>query len=79
MITFTRTFWLDTDARSEAMAKIQRLYTEVMPLQPGYIASNLIFAQDGNQLTAVANWESEEQFLALQDTDAFRDLARYIG
>ncbi len=79
MVTFTRTFWLDSDNKAETMEKVKRLYTEVMPVQPGYIASNLVFNQDGTELRAIANWESEEQFLALQDTEAFRDLARYVG
>jgi heme-degrading monooxygenase HmoA len=79
MITFSRTFLLPQDNRDTATEKIRHLYTEVMPLQSGFIASKLDFSEDGSQVVAIANWESEERFIALQETEAFRDLARQIG
>ncbi len=79
MITFTRTFLLPPDDRESATRKIKRLYTEVMPVRSGFIASKLNVSEDGSRVVAIANWESEDQFIALQDTEAFRDLARQLG
>jgi heme-degrading monooxygenase HmoA len=79
MITFSRTFLLPRDNRDTAIEKIRHLYTEVMPIRAGFIASKLDFSEDGSCVVAIANWESEEQFIALQETEAFRELARQIG
>jgi heme-degrading monooxygenase HmoA len=79
MITFTRTFLLPQDNPEIALKKIKHLYTEVMPTQAGFIASQLEFIDGGKRVVAMANWESEEKFIAIQNTDAFRNLARQIG
>jgi heme-degrading monooxygenase HmoA len=79
MITFTRTFVLPADDPEIASRKIQHLYTEVMPVRSGFIASKLDISEDGSRVVATANWESEDSFIALQETDAFRDLAKQIG
>jgi heme-degrading monooxygenase HmoA len=79
MITFTRTFLLPQDNSETALNKIKHLYTEVMPTQAGFIASQLEFIEEGKRVVATANWESEEQFIAIQNTNAFRELARQIG
>jgi heme-degrading monooxygenase HmoA len=79
MITFTRTFLLPQNNPEIALNKIKHLYKEVMPTQPGFIASQLEFIDGGKRIVAIANWESEEQFIALQNTNAFRELARHIG
>jgi heme-degrading monooxygenase HmoA len=79
MKTFTRTFILPQDNPETALEKIKRLYTEVMPIRSGFIASKLDISEDGSRVVAIANWESEDQFIALQETEAFNDLARQIG
>lgn len=79
MITFTRTFILPVENRETAIEKIQHLYTEVMPVRSGFIASKLNFSDDRSRVVAIANWQSEEEFIALQETEAFQDLARSIG
>ncbi len=79
MLTFTRTFVLPADDRDTAIEKIKRLYTEVMPVRSGFIASKLNFSDDRSRVVAIANWESEAGFIALQETEAFQDLARQIG
>lgn len=79
MKTFSRTFILAQDEREIIIQKIKHLYTEIMPLQLGFIASKLDFTEDKSQVLAIANWSNEDQFLALQDTPAFKDLARQVG
>lgn len=77
MITFSKTFPLESGQKDSRFEDIRKLYTEVLPLQAGFIGSNLILNQEGTEVTAIANWENEEKLIAVQDLDSFKDL--HIG
>lgn len=77
MITLSKTFILESGKKDTRFEEIRKLYTEVLPLQPGYIGSNLILNEQETEVTAIANWENEEKLVAVQDLDAFKAL--HIG
>nr|MCM0592869.1 antibiotic biosynthesis monooxygenase [Gloeotrichia echinulata DEX184] len=47
---------------------------EVVKHQPGFISAKLFQSDDGTRVTAIANWESAENLLALRETQGFKDL-----
>lgn len=77
MITLSKTFILESGKKDTRFEEIRKLYTEVLPLQAGYIGSNLILNEQETEVTAIANWENEEKLVAVQDLDAFKAL--HIG
>lgn len=74
MITLSKTFNLESGKKDSRFEEIRKLYTEVLPLQPGYISSNLILNEQETEVTAVANWENQDKLVALQDLDLFKEL-----
>jgi hypothetical protein len=77
MITLSKTFILESGKKDSRFEEIRKLYTEVLPLQVGYIGSNLILNEQETEVTAIANWENEEKLVAVLDLDSFKDL--HIG
>lgn len=77
MITLSKTFILESGKKDKRFEEIRKLYTEVLPLQVGYIGSNLILNEQETEVTAIANWENEEKLVAVQDLDSFKAL--HIG
>lgn len=77
MITLSKTFILESGKKDTRFEEIRKLYTEVLPLQAGYISSNLILNEQETEVTVIANWENEEKLVAVQDLDSFKDL--HIG
>lgn len=74
MITLSKTFPLESGKKDSQFEKIRKIYTEVLPLQPGFISSNLILNEQETEVTAIANWENQEKLVALQGIDLFDDL-----
>ncbi|PSF37115.1 hypothetical protein C7H19_11800 [Aphanothece hegewaldii CCALA 016] len=74
MITLSKTFILDSGKKDSRFEKLRKLYTEILPLQVGYISSNLILNEQETEVTAIANWEDEEKLVAVQDLDSFKEL-----
>lgn len=74
MITFVNVFTVLPEKQQDAFKAIQKVYTDVVALQPGFIAAKLIVSDDGVRVTAIANWESEEDLKALRNTQGFKDL-----
>jgi hypothetical protein len=77
VITLSKTFILNSGKKDSRFEEIRKLYTEVLPLQVGFISSNLILNEQETEVTAIANWENEEKLVALQDIESFQDL--HIG
>ncbi|MBW4682727.1 MAG: antibiotic biosynthesis monooxygenase [Microcoleus vaginatus WJT46-NPBG5] len=74
MITFVNVFTVLPEKQQDAFQAIQKVYTDVVAHQPGFIAAKLIVSDDGVRVTAIANWESEENLKALRNTQGFKDL-----
>lgn len=74
MITFVNVFTVLPEKQQDAFQAIQKVYTDVVAHQPGFISANLIVSDDGVRVTAIARWESEENLKALRNTQGFKDL-----
>ncbi|MBD2043642.1 antibiotic biosynthesis monooxygenase family protein [Microcoleus sp. FACHB-672] len=74
MITFVNVFTVLPEKQQDAFQAIQKVYTEVVAHQPGFITAKLIVSDDSTRVTAIANWESEENLKALRNTQGFKDL-----
>ena len=79
MITYTKTYTLQPEQKALVFPKLRKLYTEVFPVQVGYLSSQLVINADGTQVTAISNWEDEEKLVAFQQSDLFRDVAYQIA
>jgi heme-degrading monooxygenase HmoA len=79
MVTYTKTYTLQPEQKALVFPKLRKLYTEVFPVQVGYLSSQLVINADGTQVTAISNWEDEEKLVAFQQSDLFRDVAYQIA
>jgi heme-degrading monooxygenase HmoA len=67
MITFVNMFIVKIGQQNAAFAGIQQVYTEVVKFQEGFISAMLLKSDDGNTVTAIAQWETA---LVVQKTPA---------
>ena len=74
MVTFINIFTVKPEKQQQALQNIQRVYQEVVRTQPGFISAELLQSNDGNRVTAIARWESQENVAALRDNQEFKDL-----
>lgn len=74
MVTFINIFTVKPEKQQQALQNIQRVYQEVVRNQPGFISAELLQSNDGNRVTAIARWESEENVATLRDNQKFKDL-----
>lgn len=74
MITFVNVFTVLPDKQQAAFEAISRVYMEVVKHQPGFVEAKLLVSDDGTRVTAVAHWESEENLVAMRQTQGFQDL-----
>jgi heme-degrading monooxygenase HmoA len=74
MITFVNMFTVKTGQQNAAFAGIQQVYTEVVKFQEGFISAMLLKSDDGNTVTAIAQWETEENLTKLSQNPRFREL-----
>jgi heme-degrading monooxygenase HmoA len=79
MVTYTKTYTLKLEQKDVVLPKLQKLYTEVFPVQLGYLSSQLVVNADGTQVTATSNWEDEEKLIAFQQSDLFQSLAYQVA
>ena len=79
MVTYTKTYTLNPEQKAVVFPKLKKLYTEVFPVQLGYLSSQLVLNADETQVTAISNWEDEEKLIAFQQSDLFRDLAFQVA
>ncbi|MGL5871837.1 MAG: antibiotic biosynthesis monooxygenase family protein [Xenococcaceae cyanobacterium] len=74
MITFINVFTVKPEKQQDAMQAIEKVYTQVVKHQPGFISAKLLKSHDGNRVTAVAEWETEAHLQAMRTTQEFKDL-----
>jgi heme-degrading monooxygenase HmoA len=74
MITFVNVFTVLPDKQQGAFEAISRVYMEVVKHQPGFIEAKLLVSDDGTRVTAIALWESQENLVAMRQTQGFKDL-----
>lgn len=74
MITFINVFTVQPEKQQDALCAIQKVYTEVVKQQDGFIAAQLLKSDDGSRITAFAHWESEAHLQAMRTTQAFKEL-----
>ena len=74
MVTFINIFTVKPEKQQQALQNIQRVYQEVVRIQPGFISAELLQSNDGTRVTAIARWESQENVAALRDNQEFKDL-----
>lgn len=73
MITFVNVFTVLPEKQQDALEAIQQVYVELVRHQPGFITAKLLKSDDGNRVTAIANWESEADFDAMRRTPKFQE------
>jgi heme-degrading monooxygenase HmoA len=74
MVTFINIFTVKPEKQQQALQNIQRVYQEVVRIQPGFISAELLQSNDGTRVTALARWESQENLATLRDNPKFKDL-----
>ncbi|MBW4565757.1 MAG: antibiotic biosynthesis monooxygenase [Mojavia pulchra JT2-VF2] len=74
MITFVNVFTVLPEKQEDALRKIQQVYVEVARYHSGFVSAKLLKSDDGTRVTAIANWESVEQLVAMRETQGFKDL-----
>lgn len=74
MITFVSVFTVIPEKQPDALRAIQKVYNEVAIHHPGFISAQLLPSDDGNRVTAIAHWESEEDLKAMRNTPEFTEL-----
>jgi heme-degrading monooxygenase HmoA len=74
MITFVNMFTVKPRQQEAAFAGIQQIYTEVVKFQEGFISATLLKSDDGNTVTAIAQWETAENLANLSQHPRFREL-----
>jgi heme-degrading monooxygenase HmoA len=74
MITFVNMFSVKPGQQDAAFAGIQQIYTEVVKFQAGFIGATLLKSDDGNTVTAIAQWETAENLASLSQHPQFREL-----
>ncbi len=74
MVTFINIFTVKPEKQQQALQNIRRVYKQVVCTQPGFISAELLQSNDGNRVTAIARWESQENVAALRDNQEFKDL-----
>jgi heme-degrading monooxygenase HmoA len=74
MITFVNMFTVETGRQAAVFEGIQQIYTEVVKLQAGFIGATLLKSDDGNTVTAIAQWETAENLASLSQHPRFREL-----
>lgn len=74
MITFVNMFSVKTGKQNAAFEGIQQIYTEVVKFQAGFISATLLKSDDGNTVTAIAQWETAEDLASLSQHPRFREL-----
>ncbi|AFY54417.1 putative enzyme involved in biosynthesis of extracellular polysaccharides [Rivularia sp. PCC 7116] len=74
MVTFINIFTVQPEKQQQALQNIQRVYQEVVRIQPGFISAELLQSNDGTRVTAVARWESEENVATLRENQRFKEL-----
>jgi heme-degrading monooxygenase HmoA len=73
-ITFINMFTVKTGQQDAAFEGIQQIYTEVVKFQAGFISATLLKSDDGNTVTAIAQWETAEDLNSLSQHPRFREL-----
>lgn len=74
MITFINMFTVKTGQQDAAFEAIQHIYTEVVKSQAGFIIATLLKSDDGNTVSAIAQWETAENLANLSQHSRFREL-----
>jgi heme-degrading monooxygenase HmoA len=74
MITFVNTFTVKTGQQDAAFAGIRQIYIEVVKFQEGFISATLLKSDDGNTVTAIAQWETAANLAGLSQHPRFREL-----
>lgn len=74
MVTFINIFTVKPEKQQQALQNIQRVYQEVVRIQPGFISAELLQGNDGTRVTAIARWQSEENVAKLRDNQRFKEL-----
>jgi heme-degrading monooxygenase HmoA len=74
MVTFVNMFTVKTGQQNAAFEGIQHIYTEVVKFQEGFISAVLLKSDDGNTVTAIAQWEKAENLASLSQHSRFREL-----
>jgi heme-degrading monooxygenase HmoA len=74
MITFVNMFSVKTGKQDAVFEGIQQIYAEVVKLQAGFISAILLKSDDGNTVTAIAQWETAENLVSLSQHPRFREL-----
>jgi heme-degrading monooxygenase HmoA len=74
MITFINVFTVVPDKQQAAFKAIQKVYTEVVKHQPGFIEAKLLVSDDGTRVSAIACWDSVENLAQMRQNQDFQDL-----
>jgi heme-degrading monooxygenase HmoA len=74
MITFVNMFSVKTGQQETAFVGIHQIYAEVVKFQAGFISATLLKSDDGNTVTAIAQWETVENLASLSQHPRFREL-----
>jgi heme-degrading monooxygenase HmoA len=74
MITFVNMFTVTAGEQNAAFEGIQHIYTEVVKFQAGFISATLLKSDDGNTVTAIAQWETADNLASLSQHPRFREL-----
>jgi heme-degrading monooxygenase HmoA len=74
MITFVNMFTVEAGRQAAVFEGIQQIYTEVVKFQAGFINATLLKSDDGNTVTAIAQWETAENLASLSQNPRFREL-----
>jgi heme-degrading monooxygenase HmoA len=74
MITFVNMFTVKSGRQDTAFEGIQQIYTEVVKFQTGFISATLLKSDDGNTVTAIAQWEAAKDLNSLSQHPRFREL-----
>jgi quinol monooxygenase YgiN len=81
MITLVNVFTVNSNQQQDAFQAIQKVYTQVVQYQPGFITAQLLCSDDGTRVTAFAQWKDENSLAALQQNPKFQELhdAAFFG
>lgn len=59
MVTFINIFTVKPEKQQQALQNIQRVYQEIVRIQPGFISAELFQSNDGSRVTALGKADTE--------------------
>ena len=71
-ITLVNLFTVKPEKQQSAATKVAEIYRTIVSQQPGFIAAKIHTSLDGTRVAAIAQWNSEADLEAMQQTPEFQ-------